>query len=63
MVTQSPAFGQRVACGSTVTARGSFDPVVFGWYGFLASIRQAEGSEPEFAQGATGYGKRYGLLR
>ena len=43
-----------------VTARGSFDPVVFGWYGFLASLSQAEDSEPGFGQGATGYGKRYG---
>jgi hypothetical protein len=43
-----------------VVARGSFDPVNFAWYGFLAGISQAEDSEPGFGQGAAGYGKRYG---
>ena len=43
-----------------VVARGSFDYVQFPWYGFLAGISQAEGSEAGFGQGAAGYGKRYG---
>jgi hypothetical protein len=43
-----------------VVARGSFDPIQFVWYGFLAGISQAENSEPGFGQGAEGYGKRYG---
>jgi hypothetical protein len=43
-----------------VVAKGSFDPVQFVWYGFLAGISQAENSEPGFGQGAEGYGKRYG---
>ena len=43
-----------------VVARGSFDPVVFVWYGALAGISQAEDSEPGYGQGAEGYGKRYG---
>jgi hypothetical protein len=43
-----------------VVARGSFDPVEYPWYGFLAGISQAENSEPGFGQGAEGYGKRYG---
>ncbi|MCU1302567.1 MAG: hypothetical protein JWQ87_2851 [Candidatus Sulfotelmatobacter sp.] len=43
-----------------VVARGSFDPVVYPWYGFLAAISQAENSEPGYGQGWGGYGKRYG---
>jgi hypothetical protein len=43
-----------------VQARTSFDYVVVPWYGFLAGISQAENSEPEYGQGAAGYGKRYG---
>ena len=43
-----------------VVARGSFDPVVFVWYGALSGISQAENSEPGYGQGAEGYGKRYG---
>lgn len=43
-----------------VVARGSFDYVEFGWYGFLAGLSQAENSEPGYGQGAQGYGKRYG---
>jgi len=41
-------------------ARGSFDPVQYFWYGFLAGISQAQDSEPGYGQGAAGYGKRYG---
>jgi hypothetical protein len=43
-----------------VVARGSFDPVQYFWYGFLAGISQAQDSEPGYGQGAEGYGKRYG---
>ena len=43
-----------------VTARSSFDPVEYFWYGALAGISQAENSEAGFGQGAQGYGKRYG---
>src|SRR5262249_54902712 len=43
-----------------VVLRGSFDKVMFPWYGLLAGVSQAENSEPGFGQGAAGYGKRYG---
>jgi hypothetical protein len=43
-----------------VVARGSFDYVIFPWYGLLAGISQAEKSEPGYGHGAAGYGKRYG---
>ena len=43
-----------------VTARSSFDPVEYLWYGALAGISQWENSEPGYGQGAEGYGKRYG---
>jgi len=43
-----------------VVARGSFDYVIFPWYGLLAGISQAENSEAGYGQGAAGYGKRYG---
>jgi hypothetical protein len=43
-----------------VVARGSFDPVIFAWYGFLTGIGQAEDSEPGYGQGWLGFGKRYG---
>ncbi len=43
-----------------VVARGSFDPVIYPWYGFLAALSQAENSEPGYGQGWAGYGKRYG---
>ncbi len=43
-----------------VVARGSFDYVIWPWYGFLAGLSQAENSEPGYGQGAQGYGKRYG---
>jgi len=41
-------------------ARGSFDYVIFPWYGLLAGISQAENSEAGYGHGAAGYGKRYG---
>lgn len=43
-----------------VVARGTFDPVQFPWWGLLASIAQAENSEPGYGQGWAAYGKRYG---
>ena len=43
-----------------VVARGSFDYVIFPWYGLLAGISQAQNSEAGYGQGAAGYGKRYG---
>jgi hypothetical protein len=43
-----------------VTARSSFDPVIFFWYGALAGLSQAENSEAGYKQGFAGYGKRYG---
>ena len=43
-----------------VVARGSFDYVVFPWYGLLAGISQAENSEAGYRHGAAGYGRRYG---
>lgn len=43
------------------TARGTFDPVEYFWYGALAGIGQAENSEASFGQGAEGYAKRYGV--
>jgi hypothetical protein len=43
-----------------VVARGSFDYVIFPWYGLLAGIGQAENSEAGYGHGAAGYGKRYG---
>jgi len=42
-----------------VVARGSFDPVIFAWYGFLTGIAQAENSEPGYGQGWGAFGKRY----
>jgi len=42
-----------------VVARGTFDPVQFPWWAFLASISQANNSEPAYGQGWEGYGKRY----
>jgi len=43
-----------------VVARGSFDYVLYPWYGFLSGISQAENSEAGYGQGAQGYGKRFG---
>jgi hypothetical protein len=44
-----------------LTARDSFDPVEFVWYGALAGIAQWQDSERVFGQGAMGYAKRYGV--
>ncbi|HET9407645.1 MAG TPA: hypothetical protein VFO39_10440 [Candidatus Sulfotelmatobacter sp.] len=43
-----------------VVTRGSFDPVIYPWYGFLSAIGQAQDSEPGYGQGWGGYGKRFG---
>jgi hypothetical protein len=43
-----------------VVARSSFDPIQFAWYGTLATLSQAEDSEPGYGQGWAAYGKRYG---
>lgn len=42
-----------------VVTRGSFDPVIFAWYGFLTGIAQGENSEPAYGQGWGALGKRY----
>jgi hypothetical protein len=56
--------GQRPALTTgqkfNVVARGSFDYVIFPWYGLLAGISQAQNSEAGYGHGAAGYGKRYG---
>jgi hypothetical protein len=43
------------------TARSSFDPVEFGWYGLQAGISQLQNDDKEFGQGVEGYAKRYGI--
>jgi hypothetical protein len=43
-----------------VVTRGSFDYVIYPWYGFLSAIGQAENSEPGYGQGWGAYGKRFG---
>ena len=43
-------------------ARGTFDPIQFAYYGFLAGIGQGTDDEPSFGQGALGYAKRYGTI-
>jgi hypothetical protein len=42
-----------------LVARGSFDPVEFPFYAFLAGMSQAQNSESGYGQGAVGYGKRF----
>jgi len=44
-----------------ITAKNSFDPVQFVWYGALAGIAQWEDDEPQYGQGAKGYWERYGV--
>ena len=43
-----------------LVAKNAFDPAIYPFIGFLALISQAQDSEPEFGQGAAGYGRRYG---
>jgi hypothetical protein len=40
--------------------RSAFDPTEFALVGAEAGISQAENAFPEYGQGASGYGKRYG---
>jgi hypothetical protein len=40
--------------------RTAFDPVQFGVVGLQAGVSQAADTFPEYGQGASGYGKRYG---
>jgi hypothetical protein len=42
-----------------VVALGTFDPVQYPWWGLLASLNQADNSEPGYGQGWGSYGKRY----
>jgi len=44
-----------------LVARNTFDPVEYPWYALQAGIRQAADRQPEYGQGAAGYGKRYAL--
>jgi len=44
-----------------VTARGTFDPVEFLWYGAQAGISQAEDHDAIYGQGVEGYAKRFGI--
>jgi X-X-X-Leu-X-X-Gly heptad repeat protein len=44
-----------------VTARSTFDPVEFVWYGVQAGLSQATDGSPQYHQGAEGFGKRYGV--
>jgi len=44
-----------------ITARGTFDPVEFVFYGAEAGISQAEGHDAVYGQGAEGYAKRLGV--
>jgi hypothetical protein len=43
-----------------LVARGTFDPVEFPFFAFLAGISQAQNSESGYGQGAIGYAKRFG---
>ncbi len=43
------------------TARGTFDPAEFGWYGLQAGISQLRDSDPSYGQGMEGYAKRFGV--
>jgi len=43
-----------------ITAKGAFDPYEFVIVGVVAGIRQADDAYPEFGQGMSGYGQRYG---
>jgi len=49
--------GQKFA----LTAKDSFDPVIFGFIGLVAGINQASNTNPTFGQGLKGYSQRYGV--
>src|SRR5260370_18776958 len=44
-----------------LVAKNAFDPAIYPFIGFIAVVGQAQNSQPEFGQGAAGYGKRYGV--
>ncbi len=43
-----------------LVSKNAFDPAIFPFIGFIALVSQAQNSEPEYGQGASGYAKRYG---
>ena len=43
-----------------ITAKGAFDPYEFVIVGVVAGIRQADDAYPQFGQGMSGFGQRYG---
>jgi len=43
-----------------LVAKNAFDPAIYPFVGFLALVGQASDSEPEYGEGAAGYGRRYG---
>lgn len=43
-----------------LVAKNAFDPTIYPFIGFLALVGQAQNSEPDFGQGAAGFGRRYG---
>lgn len=43
------------------TARGTFDPVEFGFYGIQAGISQLGDHDAVYGQGVEGYAKRFGV--
>jgi hypothetical protein len=45
-----------------VTARGTFDPVEFVWYGAQAGLSQAQDHDENYGQGMEGFGKRFGVV-
>ena len=44
-----------------LTARGTFDPIQFVFYGAQAGISQAQDHDEEYGQGMEGYGKRFAV--
>jgi hypothetical protein len=44
-----------------VTARDTFDPVEFAWYGAQAGISQAEDHDAVYGQGMEGYAQRFAV--
>jgi hypothetical protein len=43
-----------------LVAKNAFDPAIYPFIGFLALVSQAQNSEPQYGQGAAGFGRRYG---
>jgi hypothetical protein len=44
-----------------LVAKNAFDPMMFPFLGFVALVGHAQNSEPEYGQGAAGFGRRYGV--